>query len=297
MIPGRPAAPPSELPWAAETAALGDYGRTFKLPLLEGRTWSSSDRASRWSVALVNREAVRRYWPSASPIGDRIVMVNATGQAIGSPLEVIGVVDNVLGADLPDPPPPRVYRPLATAASLKAVAFAMRTFGDNAVVAPALRAALRAEDAELAASEVQPARRQIDNMLRTYNLVMALFVAFGAIGLIVALTGVYGVTAFTVGQRRHEIGVRIALGATGRDILSLIAGRTFRLLAIGAVLGVAGGWAIGAAIRNTLFGVSAADPLTYAVVLALVAASGACAACVPAYRALSIDPVTVLKRE
>jgi putative ABC transport system permease protein len=91
--------------------------------------------------------------------------------------------------------------------------------------------------------------------------------------------------------------VRVALGATRRDVLQLIAGRTFRLVAIGALLGVAGGWAIGVAIRNTLFGVSATDPLTYGVVLALVVACGAIAACVPAYGALAIDPVTVLNRE
>jgi len=124
-----------------------------------------------------------------------------------------------------------------------------------------------------------------------------MFAAFAAIGLVVAVTGIYGVTAFAVGQRRHEIGVRMALGATAAQIVRLIAGRTFRLIGIGAALGVAGGWAIGLAMRNILFGVGATDPATYAAVLALVALCGFAATWLPAHAAMAIDPMAVLKRE
>ena len=129
------------------------------------------------------------------------------------------------------------------------------------------------------------------------RLIMSLFIGFAAIGLVVAIAGVYGVTAFSVGQRRHEIGVRLALGATPSDVIRLVASRSVRLIAIGAALGMAGGWGIGVAIRNILFGVGAADPLTYAAVLALVGTCGLAAAYLPTRRAISIDPVSVLKRE
>jgi putative ABC transport system permease protein len=295
-IVGRPAARPGEAPWAVEAAVFGDYGRAIGLPLLEGRTWQPGDRASSWAVALVNREAVRRYWPSRSPLGERITMLDAKGQADGAPIEIVGVVDNVIGAELTEPPPPRIYRPLPTRA-LTGVAFMVRAPGDVAALAPALRAALRAEDRDLAVSDVRMARTQVDNAMRTYDLIMAMFVGFAAIGLIVAVTGVYGVTAFSVGQRRHEIGVRMALGATAGDVLRLIAGRSFRLIGVGAALGIAGGWAIGLAMRNLLFGVGATDPATYAAVLTLVALCGFVATYLPAHRAMSIDPMAVLKRE
>ena len=121
--------------------------------------------------------------------------------------------------------------------------------------------------------------------------------ALAAIGLIVAITGVYGVTAFMVGQRRHEIGVRLALGATAPGVIRLIMGRSFRLVGAGVVVGLLGGWAIGLTMRSLLFGVGATDPLTYAVVLTVVAAGGLLATYLPAHRVVSIDPAIVLKRE
>jgi putative ABC transport system permease protein len=222
-------------------------------------------------------------------------MLDAKGQPGGSAIEIIGVVDNVL-ADPAEPAPPRLYRPLP-GRSLAAVAFVVRAAADPAAVAPAVRAALRAEDRDLAVSDARTFEAQIAGQLRTFHLIMAMFGGFAAIGLLVAITGIYGVTAFSVGQRRHEIGVRMALGATARDVVGLIAGRTFRLIGIGACVGSVVGWAIGLGMRNVLFGVDAADPATYAGVLALVATCGAIATLVPAYRAIAIDPMTVLKRE
>jgi ABC-type antimicrobial peptide transport system permease subunit len=132
---------------------------------------------------------------------------------------------------------------------------------------------------------------------RTNNLIVGMFAGFSAIGFIVALTGIYGVTAFAVGQRRHEIGVRVALGATSRDVIRLIVGRTVRLMTIGTIFGLATGWALARAIRGFLFQTSALDPLTYLTVIALLALCGLVASYVPARRAVSIDPVAVLKRD
>jgi putative ABC transport system permease protein len=296
-IAGRPVVPVGSSPWAAEAATYGDYGKTIGLPLLEGRTWNAGDRASGWTVAIVNREAVRRYWPSRSPIGDRITMLDSAGRPTGRPIDIIGVVDNVIGGDLAEPPPPRVYRPLPATAALDSVGFAVRAAGDPAALATSIRAALRAEDRDLAVSDVQVAREQLDIAQRTLTLVIALFSSFAGIGLLVAVTGVYGVTAFSVGQRRHEIGVRMALGAGGADVMRLIAGRSFRLIAAGTILGVLVGWGIGLTMRNILFGVGAADPITYAAVVAIVGLSAAVATYIPARRAIAIDPMAVLKRE
>jgi putative ABC transport system permease protein len=295
-IAGRAAASPGDAPWANEAAVYGDFLRACEIPLLEGRMWQSADRAVAWSVAVVNREAARRYWPSQSPVGAHILMLDPGGRPSGPPIEIVGVVDNVIGAEPTSPPPPRVYRPLALR-PLAGVGFLVRTSSDATLMASPVREALRSADPDLAVSAIRAARTQVDAYLRSWELILALFVGFAAIGLVVAITGVYGVTAYSVGQRRHEIGVRMALGATSGSVMGLIAARTFHLIGLGAVIGLAGGWAMGLAMRGFLYGVGAGDPATYGVVIVVVTLCGLVATYVPASRVVSIDPMTVLKQD
>jgi putative ABC transport system permease protein len=295
-ITGQPLPPPKDLPWAFEAATLGDYSRTLELRVLEGRMWRAADGAARWNVAVVNREAVRRYWPARSPIGEHLTIADQAGRPAGDAIEVVGVVDNVLSSSVDEPAPPRLYRPLARR-PLTQVSFLVRGSGDVSALAPSVREALRTEDRDLAVSEVRTFAEGVKRQTRTRDLIMALFTSFAAIGLIVAITGVYGVTAFMVGQRHHEIGVRLALGATAAGVVRLIMGRSFQLIGAGVVMGLLGGWAIGLTMHSLLFGVGAADPLTYAVVLAVVTAGGFLATYLPAHRVVSIDPALVLKRE
>jgi putative ABC transport system permease protein len=295
-IAGQPVPSPNDLPWALEARTSGEYARAIELRVFDGRMWRPEDRAVGWRVAVVNREAVRRYWPNRSPIGDHVTMADADGRPAGDAVEIVGVVDNVLGSSVNDPPPPRLYRPLAVG-PLASVGFVVRVPGSSAAVGAALREALRAEDRDLALSDVRTFEDEVNVEMRSQTLVMALFVGFAAIGLVVAIAGVYGVTAFAVGQRRRELGVRLALGATAGDVVRLVVGGSFRLIAIGVVLGLFGGWAIGLTIRNILVGVSATDSVTSIGVLALVLGGAFIATYVPAHRVLSIDPATVLKRD
>jgi putative ABC transport system permease protein len=223
-------------------------------------------------------------------------MADPEGRLAGEAVEVVGIVDNVLSSSVSEPPPPRIYRPLARA-PLTSVAFEVRAAGDVSSVAPALREALRAADRDLAVSDIRTFGDELKSELRSQDLIMSLFSGFAAIGLIVAITGIYGVTAFSVGQRRHEIGVRLALGATASGIVRLIMGASVRLIGIGVVFGILGGWAIGLTMRNILFGVGAIDPLTYVAVLVAVGAGGFVATYLPARRVVSIDPAVVLKRD
>jgi putative ABC transport system permease protein len=296
VVPGRPQPRPTEFPWAIETAFDGDYSRALGLRIVEGRLWAPADRAAHWNVVAINREAARRYWPGSSPVGAELVPVDATGRPAGDPLRIVGIVDNIMGSDLTEAPPPRMYRPIATR-PLVSVAFVVRGAGDGVQLAGGIRDALRGLDRDLAVAEVRQFADVVDAVLREFSLVMALFIGFATIGLVVAIAGVYGVTSFSVGQRRHEIGVRLALGATTRHILNLIVGRSFRLIGAGFALGAAAAWLIGLAMRSVLVGVGATDPLTYAAVFAMLGASGLIAAYVPALRALSTDPATVLRNE
>lgn len=295
-VAGRPLPQQNDLPWAFEATAMGDYARTFGFALVDGRLFRAEDRSSSWNVAVVNREAARRYWPGQTAIGQYVTFVGGSPRPAGDAVEIVGVVDNVIGSDVTQPPPPRVYRPLA-AGALTSVVFAVRASGDPATLAGTIREVFRIENRDLAVSEVQLFGTQLSNLRRSDDLIIALFGGFAAIGFIVAITGVYGVTAFAVGQRRHEIGVRLALGATAAGVVALIMAGGFRLIAVGVVLGLFGGWAIGLTMRNILFGVGAIDPVTYLVVLGLVAAGAFVATYLPAHRVTSIDPAVVLKRE
>jgi putative ABC transport system permease protein len=298
-IAGEPQPPAKDLPWMFEAATYGDYARALDVRVLEGRMWRSDDRATGWNVAVVNREAARRYWSGGSPIGAHVTMTDPEGRPSGDAIEIVGMVDNVLGSSVNEPAPPRIYRPLARR-PLTSVAFEVRAAGDAAAaatLAPALREALRAADRDLAVSDIRTFAEEIKSELRSQDLIMALFASFAAIGLIVAIAGIYGVTAFSVGQRRHEIGVRLALGGTAAGVVRLIMGRSFRLIGIGVALGLLGGWAIGLTMRNILFGVGPIDPMTYVAVLAVVGAGGFVATYLPAHRVVSIDPAVVLKRD
>jgi len=295
-IVGR-ANPPGDIPWAVEATMTSRFREVMKLPVLDGRTFTDEDRASSARVAVISREAVKRYWPGQSPIGQRITLLNGAGDPTGEPIAIVGVVDDVKGAALTAAAPPRVYFPLAQRVG-DSVVFTVRTVRDTSLMAALIRNALRAEDADLALSEIRPLDAMLATQLfRPFHLVVALFGAFAAIGLVLALTGVYGVAAFSVGQRRHEIGIRLALGATSAEVTRLVVARSFRPIGIGLVLGALGGWGAASVMRGLLFGTTALDPSIYTTVIGLLALGGFAASFVPARRAAASDPAFVLKQE
>jgi putative ABC transport system permease protein len=295
-IAGRQPSASGEVPWAVEVVMAGEYRGTFQVPLVEGRLWTEDDRRTSQPVAVVSGEAARRYWPGQSAVGQRIDLLSGTGNARGESVSIVGVVGDIKTSTVSQPAPPRIYRPLVQRPA-DSVMFAARVQGDPSAVAPAIREALRAEDRDLAVSDVQRFDAMIDTRLRTYNLVVSLFVGFAAIGLALAMTGVYGVTAFSVGQRRHEIGVRLALGATAAEIVRDAVRRSFKPILIGMAIGALGGWSVGITMQRILFEISALDASTYVTVIALLALGGFVASFVPARRVASIDPLSVLRRE
>jgi len=294
-IVGRPRT--GDVPWAVEAAMTARFREVMKLPVLDGRNFTGEDRAASTRVALISREAVRRYWPGQSPIGQRLTLLDGAGDPAGDPVTVVGVVDDVKGLSLTEPAPPRIYFPLAQHVG-ESVVFTVRTVRDTSLMAALIRGALRAEDADLAVSEIRTLDAMLDTRLfRPFHLVVALFVGFATIGLVLALTGVYGVAAFSVGQRRHEISIRLALGATSTEVTRLVVARSFRPIGIGLVLGAAGGWAAASVMRGLLFGTTVLDPSIYITVIGVLALGGLAASLVPARRAAAADPAFVLKQE
>ncbi|HEY1304841.1 MAG TPA: ABC transporter permease [Vicinamibacterales bacterium] len=295
MIVGRAA--PSEVPWAVEATMTPGLRETVKLSLLDGRLFTADDRQSTARVAIVSREAVRRYWPGQSPLGQRLVLLNGAGEPANDAISVVGVVDDVKGVSLIEAAPPRIYFPLSQRVGESAV-FLVRTSRDTALMAGLMRDALRAEDADLALSEIRSLNQMLATRLfRPFDLVLALFAGFAGIALLLALTGVYGVAAFSIGQRRHEIGIRLALGATSAEVTRLVVLRSFRPIAAGLAIGTVGGWALASLMRGLLYGTQALDPSTYITVTGLLAFGGLIASLVPARRAAGGEPVFVLKQQ
>ncbi len=295
-IDGQPTPTAADIPFASETDVAGSYLQTFGVPLVAGRAFAATDAADAGPVALVSQEAVRRYWNGASPVGSRVRLLDADGRPAGAAIDIVGVVGDVCGQSLAEAPPPRLYRPLAQQPA-DGVAFALRVPGDPAGAGPAVREALRAFDRDLATTDVRTYTSLLADTLRTYDLIIGLFAGFAAIALVLAVGGVYGVTAFSVAQRVHEIGIRLALGATKASILRLVVGGSARLVAIGLVAGLLGGAAIARTMTSVLYQVGAGDPATYAAVVGLLVASGLAASLLPALRATRVEPMTALRRE
>jgi len=293
-VQGQPVRDAKDTPWAHAVAVGGDYLGVFNVRLFAGRALSPRDDATAAKVAVISREAARRYWNGASPVGSQIEIVGEDDDH--ATVEVVGVVDDVKTADLTEPMPPRIYRPLAQRPE-RAVAFVVRADGDPASLGPSVREAIRAADADLAVSQIRPLDTLLFDTLRENRVLVGMFVAFALVALLLSAAGLYGVTAYAVSQRTQEIGIRMALGATAADVLGMIVGQNARLVGAGAIVGVLGGLGLGSAMRSILYKVGATDPATFVAVLAMLSAVALVASYLPARRATRIDPLECLRTE
>jgi len=295
QVVGRPTPAPKDVPWANTVALTLEYPRVFDLHLLEGRTFSRYDDGAAPPTALVNREAVRRYWPNASPVAQHVTIADESRTT--APIEIIGVVGDVKPEDPTDPVPPRIYRPLSQHPS-RELAFVVRTTdSDPTTLAPAVRDAVRNVDADLAVSQMRPLQQIMREQFAENYVLVGLFGSFALLALVLAGTGLYGVTAYGVSQRTREIGIRMALGATRHSVLSLVLGQNAGLVAIGALIGLAGGAVLAQAMRSILYRVSTTDPVTFAAGFGILSAVALLATYLPARRASRVDPLTALRHE
>ena len=291
-IEGR-ARPPSEPPPSAEIRSVSpSYFRVMGITLREGRGFTASDKFDAPGVAIVNRTLVARYWPGESPLGRRIL----TGGP-GSPgITIVGVVEDVRQATLEDPPRPELYRPY-TQNARGTMALVLRTAGDPERFASAVRAAVRAVDREQPVYDVVPMRRLVSRAVAQRRLSAVLLGLFSAVALALAAVGIYGVASHGVLQRRHEIGIRMAVGARREDILRMILGHGMTLALAGVALGTLAALALTRGLRNLLYGVSATDPATFAGIALLLVGVALISCWIPARRATALDPVVVLRDE
>ena len=275
--------------WSAITPG---YFATMGVPIVAGRPIAEGDTERSPLVVVISQGLARRMWPNASPLGRQILVGRFPGFA-----EVVGVAGDVKNNGLAREPMPAMYTPYAQR-PWPAMQFAVRSAGgDPLTLVNAVRAAVRSADRELPITRVETMDAALAGSISTERLMTWLLLAFAAVALVMAAAGLYGVIAYTVTQRTQEIGVRMALGAKGRSVVCLVAAEGLRLTIAGMVAGTLLAAVVGRVMRGLLFEVSPADPITYALVLILFAATACAALIIPARRALRVDPLVALRAE
>jgi putative ABC transport system permease protein len=283
-----------ELPSADWTIATPEAFGVLGIPLREGRLLTAADRNGSVPVVVVNESFATRYFPGRSAIGQRIV-----GEG-DQPVtwEIVGVVGDTLGRGVTSRPEPELYMTVEQGPPEWNQHFlVIRTAGEPASLLPSVRRVVAALDPQQPVYAIQTLEDAFAASTLQHRAATIVLLVFAVIAAILAAGGVYAVTSQAVTARRTEIGIRMALGAAGGRVSRMIVGQTLQLLAIGAVIGLAGGIAIGRLASSLLFGTSPADPRILAVVTAVLLAFGAAAGWLPARRASRIDPAVALRDE
>jgi putative ABC transport system permease protein len=271
-----------------------DFFTTLRIPMIAGRTFTDAETSSNATTVLVSERLVKRFWPGQDPVGKRIKFGSLTSN---NPwLTIVGVVGEVKYRGLPENPTadPDVYLPFAD--RNQQLALAVRgSIPPASLVAP-IRAAIRGADPSIPVYSIAPMDELIAGQTSASRFTMWLMGVFATVALSLAAVGIYGVMSYLVTQRTREIGIRLALGAEGRDILRLVVGNGARLIATGVVLGVAASFALQRLVTSLLFGVSAADSAS-GIAVAVLAAVALVACYLPALRATRVSPLNALHYE
>jgi ABC-type antimicrobial peptide transport system permease subunit len=251
-------------------------------------------------VAVVNETAARLYWPGEDPVG-RAIRYFTGPRTTGEPIRIVGVVGDVRSQGASLPAPPAVYVPFEQAPRQayegRSMTFAVRTKGDAAAAASSARAAVASVDSGLALANVRTMTDIVSaaaGMPRFTTIVMSFF---AGLAFCLAALGLYGILAYGVEQRVREIGVRVALGASRREIVALIVTNGMRLTLVGVLLGVAAALMLTRLMRGVLFEVSGADPVAYVAVVVLLMVCALLASYLPARKATRVDPLVALRTD
>jgi predicted permease len=272
------------------------YFRTLGIPLMRGRTFSNRDAENAPRVAIIDEGLARQLWPGypagVNPVGQG-VLIGGTNRR---PVEIVGIVGNVHENIENSGWPGSVYVPFAQSA-LPSAMLAIRTQSNPVQYAGAVREAVRAIDKDQPASEFRTMDQLMEAQVGQRRMLLVLLASFACAALVLALIGIYGVLSYSVAQRAQEMGIRRALGARERDIISLIVGQGFRLALAGVLFGLLGAFSVTRVMNSVLFHVSAADPATYAGVSCLFILVALAASYIPAHRATRPKPLAVLRNE
>jgi putative ABC transport system permease protein len=276
-------------------AVSPDYFRAIGIPLLNGRAFSDADGGSAPEVAIVNDVIARRYWLKENPVGKHI---NMSGLPRGPWLEVVGVVGSIHHRKLSDDPDPEIYRPYTQyLGPAFGSALIVRTVRDPSSLAAAIRREIHTRYPAQPIGDVKLMTDVVAQSVALPKFYTALLGTFAALAMALAGAGIYGVMSYAVARRTREVGIRMALGATAANVLTLVLGEGIALVGAGVIIGIAGSIGLTRLLASQLYRTSATDPAAFAVVSAVLIAVAGVAALVPASRAARVDPVIALREE
>jgi len=290
-IEGRPPVPVGQQPNVVANVIAGDYLQTLRIRLLRGRAFTDADQADSPGAILISESMAKRFWPGQDAIGKRLT----TTFYPDKPREVVGIVADIKqnGLEVKEPVP-AMYLPLAQfPGDGMDIAIRSKTSG----IAAGAVAAVRELDPDQPVLQVGTLEELVSDSLAQRRFGMSLFAAFAALALVLAAVGIYSVLAYSVRRRGHEIGLRMALGASTADVLQLIVKQGMRPTLAGVVLGIGGSLALSRVLSRLVFGVSATDPATLAAVAIILSLVALAACMLPALRATRLDPLAALRDE
>jgi putative ABC transport system permease protein len=303
VIEGRPVEDVAHRPVAEMRFISPGFFRVLGIPLLAGRDLSARDNEGAPLVAVINRHMARRFWGEGNAIGKRFAFFDVRNQPQW--MEIIGVIGDVHTFGLGDDVRDEVYLPLRqqSAEDLSelsgelSISFVLRNSGPPEALAAAITGALASVDNTMPVGRVESMAVLLGNSLARQRFAATLLGAFALLALVLAGAGIYAVMAYLVAERTHEMGVRLALGATPKGVVGLILWSGMRLTLLGATAGLAASLAATRLLAGQLFGVTPADPPSYLLATALLALTAALACCLPALRAGRVDPMVALRYE
>lgn len=282
------------------------YFEAFEIPLIRGRLLSDRDTPGAAPVVVINAAMAKKFWPGADALGQRITIGKGLGPEFEDPTrEVVGIVADVRENGLDSDPPPVMYVPWYQMSdgltklgnSLVPASWIVRSAAPSSSLTPEIQKEFQVVDAQLPIAQVESMQQIVSKSIAQQNFNMVLLTIFGAIALLLAAIGIYGLMSYGVEQSTHDIGVRLALGADRRTIVSLVVARGMKLAAVGLVLGAAGAFGASRLLGRLLFGVRPTDPVTYGMVLTALAVVAFLACYLPARRAMRVDPIIALRAE
>ncbi len=296
---------PGEGETAIEWRAVGpEYFSTLAIPVRGGRAFTEFDLARAAPVAIINEATARHYWPDSDPIGQRILIGRWEGRPVlrgepDPPREIVGVVGNVRDIALDRPPRRTVYVPTAQvgAAMFDGLPRVMVRTTHTAEAMAAVRQALREIDPRFREPRFSNMSDVVASTTAQRRFNTLLIASFAGLALVLTIVGIFGVVSYSVRQRTHEIGIRMALGAGGRQVRRLIIWQGMRAVALGLAVGLFGAFGLTRFMAGMLYGVTPTDPTTFASVSALLAGVAFLASYVPSHRATRVDPMRALKVE